>query len=55
MEQFLKILTAADNIPIVAMVFILAFVMTVAIKQAKENDCYLDEGKFDDMAEHMKT
>ncbi len=55
MEQFIHILTAPDNIPIVAMLFIICFVLQVAFKQAKENDLLLDEGKFDEMVEHMKT
>lgn len=54
MHQFLQILSAPDNIPIIGMVFILAFVMYVALKQARENDHFLDEGNFDAMAEHMK-
>ena len=54
MEQFLGILSAPDNIPIVSMLFILALVMTVAIKQMRENDRLLDEGKWDEMVEQMK-
>ncbi|HEY9787898.1 MAG TPA: hypothetical protein V6D17_21095 [Candidatus Obscuribacterales bacterium] len=55
MEQFLHILTAPDNIPITAMVIIIAWVMYVAFKQARENDRLLDEGRFDDMVEEMRT
>ena len=54
MNQFIQILTAPDNIPIVGMIFILIFIMFVAIKQARENDRFLDQGQFDAMAEHMK-
>lgn len=54
MEQFLHILTAADNIPISAMVIIICWVLYVAFKQSVENDRLLDEGRFDDMVERMK-
>ncbi|MBZ0184732.1 MAG: hypothetical protein K8F91_00670 [Candidatus Obscuribacterales bacterium] len=54
MDQFIQILTAPDNIPIVGMIFILIWVMYVAQKQTSENDQFLDAGNFDAMVEHMK-
>ncbi len=54
MEQFFEILTAADNIPISAMVIIIIWVLYVAYKQARENDSLLDDGRFDEMVERMK-
>jgi len=55
MEQVLKIITAADNIPIVAMLFIVAFVLWLAFKQARENDALLDAGRFEEMANRMRN
>lgn len=55
MDHFLHILSAPDNIPIVAMIFILGFVLYVAFKQAMENDRFLDEGRFQDMVDHMRN
>jgi hypothetical protein len=55
MEQVAKITTAADNIPIVAMLFIIGFVLWLAFKQAMENDALLDEGRFDEMANNMRN
>lgn len=54
MEQFIHILTAPDNIPIVAMLVIISFLLAVAFKQAVENDRLLDQGKFDEMVENMR-
>jgi hypothetical protein len=54
MEQFIHILTAPDNIPISAMVIIIVWVLYISYRQATENDRMLDEGRFDDMVEHMK-
>ena len=54
MNNFLRILSAPDNIPIVAMVIILCVVIYVAYKQAMENDKLLEESKFDEMAERMR-
>lgn len=55
MEQFIHILTAPDNIPIVAMLFIVGFLLGVASKQAMENDRLLDQGKFDEMVQNMRN
>jgi hypothetical protein len=54
MNNFLHILSAPDNIPIIAMTVILCVVLQVAIKQAMDNDRLLDQGRFDDMTEQMK-
>lgn len=54
MNNFLHILSAPDNIPIIAMIVILCVVLHSAVKQAMENDRLLDEGRFDDMVDHMR-
>ena len=54
MNNFLHILSAPDNIPIIAMIIILAVVLQSSIKQALENDRLLDDGHFDDMVDQMR-
>ena len=54
MEHFLWILTRPDNVPIVAMVFGVIYLLWVWWKQARRNDQLIDEGKKDDIGEEMR-
>lgn len=44
-ENFHKIVTAPDNIPIVAMIFIFGYFTWYALKKATENDRRIEQGK----------
>jgi len=53
-EQFLEILTKPDNIPIVAMVFGVIYLIWVWWKQARRNDKLIEEGRKEDIGEEMR-
>lgn len=53
MEQFLKILTQPDNIPIVGLLVAALFCLYVAMKQAFRHDRLIREGKRDEVYDEM--
>ena len=54
MDNFLWILTRPDNVPIVAMVFGVIFLLWVWWKQARRNDALIDAGRKEDIGEEMR-
>ena len=54
MEQFLEIITKADNIPIVMMLFLVAYYTWLAFRQAAENDRLIAAGKYSQLQEEGK-
>jgi hypothetical protein len=53
MENFLAIVTKADNIPIVGMLILAIFFTWFGLKQALANDRLVDEGKEDEIIKKM--
>lgn len=53
-DNFLKILTKPDNIPIAAMILIVAFYTWWGIHEARKNDRLIREGKEDKIIERMR-
>lgn len=54
LQQFLGILTQADNIPIMGMMLLVLFFTFVALKQARRNDQLIDRGERDRIIEEMR-
>jgi len=52
--NFRKIVTKPDNVPIVALIFLVAFFLWLSMKQAYENDARIAEGKLPAEAEDAK-
>jgi hypothetical protein len=53
MEQFLKIATQPDNIPIVGLLVIVLVCLYVALKQAFRHDKLIAEGRKDEIYDEM--
>jgi len=53
-EQFLWILTRPDNLPIVAMVVAVIYLLRVWWRQARTNDKLIDQDRKDDIGEEMR-
>ncbi len=53
-ENFRKIVTKPDNVPIVGLIFLTFFFLWISMKQAYENDARLNEGKLPKEAEDAK-
>jgi hypothetical protein len=53
-QQFLTILTQADNIPIMGMMVLVLFFTYVALKQARRNDQLIEHGQRDRIIEEMR-
>ncbi len=53
MENFLKILTVADNIPIIIMLVSVIFLTWLSFSEAKKNDKLTEEGKADQIYRRM--
>lgn len=54
MEQFIWILTRPDNLPIVAMVGGLAYLLRVWWRQARRHDALTRQGRADEIGEEMR-
>jgi len=54
LEQFLNILTQADNIPIMGMVVLVLFFTYVGLKQARRNDYLIEHGKRAKIIDEMR-
>ncbi len=54
LQQFLTILTQADNIPIMGMMLLVLFFTFVAFKQARRNDRLIERGERDRIIEEMR-
>jgi len=54
MENFLKILTMPDNIPIAFMFLISIFLGLLAFRKALKNDKLISEGRKDEIIEEME-
>jgi hypothetical protein len=54
LQQFLTILTAADNIPIMGMMILVLFFTYVALKQARRNDQLIEHGQRDRIIDEMR-
>ncbi len=54
LQQFLTILTQADNIPIMGMMLLVLFFTYVAFKQARRNDRLIERGERDKIIEEMR-
>ncbi len=53
-QQFLTILTQADNIPIMGMMFLVLFFTYVALKQARRDDQLIEHGHRDQIIDEMR-
>jgi hypothetical protein len=53
-QQFINILTLPDNVPIVAMMFLVLFFTYLAFKQARRNDQLIEHGERDRIADEMR-
>jgi hypothetical protein len=51
MENLLRILSNADNVPIVGLLFLVIYYLWLAMKQARDNDRRIANGEFDKMRE----
>jgi hypothetical protein len=54
LHQFLEIVTKADNIPIVFMLFLVLFFTWVGLKQALRNDRLIEQGREEDVLKEMQ-
>jgi hypothetical protein len=54
LQQFLKILTQADNIPIMAMMLLVLFFTYIGMKQARRNDQLIEHGQRDKIIDEMR-
>ena len=54
MQQFLEVLTKADNIPIVGMLVLVLFFTWIGFKQALRNDRLIEQGRQDEVLEEMQ-
>lgn len=54
LQQFLQILTQADNIPIMGMLLLVLFFTFVALKQARRNDQLIERGERDRIIDEMR-
>ena len=54
LEQFLNILTQADNIPIMGMMVLVLFFTYVGLKQARRNDYLIEQGKRAKIIDEMR-
>lgn len=54
LQQFLDILTQADNIPIMGMMFLVLFFTFVALRQARRNDQLIEHGHRERIIEEMR-
>jgi len=53
MENFIKILTVPDNIPIVIMLVTLIYLTWLCFSEARKNDKLIEEGKKDQVYRRM--
>jgi hypothetical protein len=54
LQQFLKILTQADNIPIMAMMLLVLLFTYIGLKQARRNDQLIEHGQRDQIIDEMR-
>ncbi|MFQ5603347.1 MAG: cytochrome C [bacterium] len=54
MEQFLAILSKADNIPIIAMIFLIGYYTWLSMREAAKNDRLIAAGKYSQLQEEGK-
>jgi hypothetical protein len=53
-QQFLEVVTKADNIPIVGMLVLVLFFTWVGFRQALRNDRLIEQGRQDEVLEEMQ-
>lgn len=53
-QQFLQIVTKADNIPIAGMMILILFFTYIGFKQARRNDKLIERGRRDLIIEEMR-
>lgn len=53
LQYFMEIVTKPDNIPIVGMLILVLFFTWVGLRQALRNDRLIDEGREDEIPDHM--
>jgi len=54
MQQFLEVLTQADNVPIAAMLLLVLFFTWVGFRQALRNDRLIQQGREDEVLKEMQ-
>ena len=54
LDHFLHILTLPDNIPIVGLMVLLFFFTFIALREARKNDQLIEQGRQDEILEHMQ-
>ncbi len=53
LEQFCKIISLPDNVPILGLLFAVLFCLGVALKQAFKHDRLIAEGRKDEIYDEM--
>jgi len=53
-ENFYAIVSKGDNIPIVAMLFIVGFFLAWGLKEARRNDRLIEQGRRDEILKDMQ-
>jgi hypothetical protein len=53
LDQFCEIVTLADNVPIVGLLFAVLFCLYVALRQARKHDRLIAEGRKDEIYDEM--
>ena len=53
-DNFYAIVSKGDNIPIVAMLFIVGFFLGWAIREGRRNDRLIEQGKRDEILKDMQ-
>lgn len=53
MENLLEIISKPDNIPIVAMLFLVIFFTGLGLREGIRNDRLIDEGRKDEIIDRM--
>jgi hypothetical protein len=53
MENFLKIVSLPDNVPIIIMLVAVIFLTGLAFREARKNDKLIEEGKRDQVYRRM--
>ncbi|HVO24403.1 MAG TPA: hypothetical protein VMW56_12325 [Candidatus Margulisiibacteriota bacterium] len=54
LSQFINLMLAPDNIPIVGMMFLLFFFTYLAFREARKNDQLIADGKRDEVLKEMQ-
>ncbi len=54
LDQFLQILTQADNLPIIGMLVLVFFFTYLALREGRKNDELIEKGRQDEILKRMQ-